>query len=259
MIKYIIYIKNIVKIMKEKNGFHFNRNFKKRKYKCNIIKRNIFLLFYNNKINNIVMHILLIFCSFITVSNKSLYNFRNLKSDSEITLTIKGSGNQLILNSDFISQNSFDSTSCEILINNIPQEFQNSFEYYLPDEDENIINIKWNIPITNCDYMFYQMSNIIKIDISKFDSSEVVSMNQMFAECSSLTSLNLENLDTSKVTEMVKTFSRCILLTSIDLSSFSTSSVNNMGYMFDYCDSLESLNLNNLDTSHVVNMYNIFI
>ena len=53
----------------------------------------------------------------------------------------------------------------------------------------------------------------------------------MFEFCSSLTSLNLSNFNTSNVVDMESMFSNCGSLTSLDLSNFKTSNVVDMRYM----------------------------
>ena len=152
------------------------------------------------------------------------YFFRTIISNesiSEITITIEGNGNQYILNNQEVEGYSFNNIPSEVIINGITKDYQNSYEYELLSE-ENIITIKWNYSITNCDVMFYQMTRIITIDLSKFDSSNVISMYKMFSQCTSLISLNLNNLDTSLVTDMRDIFSDCSSLKVLDLSEFKT-------------------------------------
>ncbi len=48
--------------------------------------------------------------------------------------------------------------------------------------------------------MFSGCNNIIEMDLSKFDTSQVDIMTDMFLGCSSLTSINLSNIKTSRVT-----------------------------------------------------------
>ena len=54
----------------------------------------------------------------------------------------------------------------------------------------------------------------------------------MFGHCSGLTSLNLSNFDTSNIVDMSLMFVGCSKLTSLDLSSFNTSNVIKMTQMF---------------------------
>ena len=69
----------------------------------------------------------------------------------------------------------------------------------------------------------------------------------MFSGCSSLTSLNLSFFDTKNVINMGYMFgdykSGCSSLTTFDLSTFNTKNVRDMQYMFCGCSNLESLNL----------------
>ena len=76
------------------------------------------------------------------------------------------------------------------------------------------------------------MRYLVFVDLSKFDSSKVTSINGMFEGCFSLESIDLSNFDTSKVTDMNSMFYACSSLKSIDLSNFNTSKVNNMRSMF---------------------------
>ena len=50
--------------------------------------------------------------------------------------------------------------------------------------------------------MFWGVSNLITLNLSNFNTSNVTNMSYMFASMRSLTSLNLSNFDTSKVTNM---------------------------------------------------------
>ena len=106
--------------------------------------------------------------------------------------------------------------------------------------------------------MFSGCVDIIEIDLSHFDTSNVIDMGYMFSGCSSLTSLNLSNFNTSSVISMDKMFYKCSSLTFLDLSNFDTSKVTNMSDMFYKCYSLTSLDLSNFDTSRVISMNNIF-
>ena len=58
-------------------------------------------------------------------------------------------------------------------------------------------------------------------------------MNNMFSECSSLQSLDLSSFDTINVINMNNMFLNCILLESVNLLLFNTNLVNNNGiYVF---------------------------
>ena len=113
--------------------------------------------------------------------------------------------------------------------------------------------------------MFFYCYSLISLDLSNFNTSEVLFMDCMFYGCSSLISLDLSNFDTSKVTIMSYMFFNCSSLISLDLSSFDTSQLyavagDELGMigMFAYCYSLTSLNLFNFNISKEIDINGIF-
>ena len=107
-------------------------------------------------------------------------------------------------------------------------------------------------------YSEQKIKNILELDLSNFDTSQVTYMQSMFFGMSNLTSLNLSNFDTSNVTKMSFMFSEMSSLTTLNLSNFDTSNVTNMQYMFRDMSSLTSLNLSSFNTSNVTDMNNMF-
>ena len=112
--------------------------------------------------------------------------------------------------------------------------------------------------VTNMSNMFYGMSNLTTLNVSHFNTSKVTDMSLMFHDVRNLTSLNLSNFDTSKVTDMHNMFYGMSNLTTLNLSNFDTSKVTSMGLMFYGMSNLTALNLSNFDTSKVTNMGNMF-
>ena len=107
--------------------------------------------------------------------------------------------------------------------------------------------------------MFKGLINIQEIDLSEFDSSQVISMAHMFEGCSNLKKINFGNMDTSNVKNMEYLFYGCSELENLDLSNFDTSLVINMRYMFALLFDLKYLALSeNFKTSNVVNMAYMF-
>ena len=185
-----------------------------------------------------------------SITSNSRMNIRKIFSISEITITIKGTGSQYVLYSGFIYLQN------ETIINGI---IQNKSLYQYPlNNDYNNITMRWAYKLKNCSYMFNNLQNIIAIDLSGFDSSELTNMKDMFYGCTSLTSINFHNFNTSSVTYMGFVFDTCTSLTSVDLSSFNTSNVLDMNAMFDDCHSLISIDLSHFDTSKVTDLNYMF-
>lgn len=116
------------------------------------------------------------------------------------------------------------------------------------------------IPInaTSCFKMFEACRKLKTLDLSRFNTKNVVDMGSMFFECENLMSLNVSNFNTSKVTNMDYMFNDCCSLTTLNISNFGTSKVTSMIKMFANCERLKSLDLSNFDTSEVTDMYYMF-
>ena len=153
---------------------------------------------------------------------------RKMQQSSEITIMIKETGQQQIFYS------SFSPKPNNITINGNLQNTINS-KYNMNTPNSNITMI-WNSKLKDCSYMFNECKQIVKINFSNFDSSEVTTMEKMFYNCRGLIKINFKNFNTSRVKNMNDMFAFCSSLTSLDLSSFDTSSVTEMMNMFSNCE-----------------------
>jgi|GEM_PF-5128352 len=107
-------------------------------------------------------------------------------------------------------------------------------------------------------FYFKNSSNLVSIDLSGLDTSEVTDMTSMFCDCSELETVDVSRLDTSNVESMKAMFSSCENLKTIDVSSFDTSNVTDMTDMFANCLKLETIDVSSFDTSNVTDMVGIF-
>ena len=182
----------------------------------------------------------------------TIKNIRNLNNYiSEIHLVVKGSGKQRFLDRDF------NTNPSEVIVNGISKG--NSCKK-LSDLEQDINNVilKFDKKINSCNLMFYNLENIIEIDLSYFDASEVTNMRSMFYDCKNLEKINFGNINTSSVENMFALFYNCQQLTSIDLSNFDTSKVNNMQWMFGNCINLKFLDLSNFVNLNICDMQSMF-
>ena len=83
--------------------------------------------------------------------------------------------------------------------------------------------------------MFKGLSNIVKIDLSNFDTSKISNMGYIFFGCSSLISINSNHFETSSVINMNYLFYGCNSLISLYLSNFDKS-INNFKYNINDCN-----------------------
>ena len=219
---------------------------------CILLKTKI--IEYKNKIIPLLLKYFIIVNLIIQViSKKSDTNKnRNLDLLNEIIIKISGTGTQNILSPSYSKSQPY-----EVLINGISSSFSDKKVSNL-ENDENYITMKWNYKVQDCTDMFLYLTNLIEVDLSSFDASELTTMNFMFDGCKNLKSINFNNLYTPLLKNMGGSFYGCESLIYLDLSSLDTSSVSIMGSTFFNCKSLKSINLSNLDTSKVMSFEYMF-
>ena len=112
-------------------------------------------------------------------------------------------------------------------------------------------------PIVSTSLMLYG-KYIKSIDLSSYNTGNIVNMNSMFEEKDSCNTyeLDLSNFNTSNVTSMNSMF-RSSKSSNLDLSSFDTSKVTDMGYMFDVFRG-NAINIVKFDTGNVTDMQSMF-
>lgn len=116
------------------------------------------------------------------------------------------------------------------------------------------------IPInaTSCRKMFYGCKSLENINLSRFDTKNIVTMCCMFMNCKNLKQLDLSRFSTGNVREMTHMFFRCSSLKQVNLSGLDTHNVEYMGQMFYGCESLKQLDLNSFNTEKVFYMGEMF-
>ena len=71
-------------------------------------------------------------------------------------------------------------------------------------------------------------------------NDNITNCNSLFEECSNIMSLDFTNFDTSNVNDMAGMFSKCRKLKEIKgINKFITNKVTNMAAMFQLCKDLE--------------------
>ena len=190
----------------------------------------------------------------ITNFSSFLFHFYLLiiltNENSEIKLSIQGTGNLEFINSNFYKEPSQVKVNGEIKAScKKTCEFENSPNEVIINFDENLNSGK---------NMFNGMSNILEIDLSNCQFSQVSSMEAMFCGCSNLKKINFGNIDTSSVQNMYQLFHGCVSLTTLDVSKFNTASVTSMKKMFAVCEKLISIDITNFNTQNVLDLEDMF-
>ena len=170
--------------------------------------------------------------------------------NSEIYLVIKGKGEQNLL------YNYFDIEPSEVLVNGVKDDSCSKICNLVGDKNK--ITLKFDTQIESCYTMFYELDNIIEIDLSNFDASKVIDMRYMFKSCSNLEKIEFGNINTPSLKNMCAMFGSCSKLKSVDFSNFDTSKVTDMGYLLSGCSKLEKIEFGNINTSSVEKMDYLF-
>ena len=110
---------------------------------------------------------------------------------------------------------------------------------------------------TSLNYLFEGNTNLININASNWDTSNIKSLRAVFGADSNLVSVDFAGWDVSKVTTFYAMFDACVKIENIDVSKWNTSSAINMAWMFNR-NNLKSLYVSNFDTSKVTNMFAMF-
>lgn len=98
---------------------------------------------------------------------------------------------------------------------------------------------------------FINCSKLKEIDLSNLNLDNVTNMSGLLRGCQNLTSINFGNFNANGVTNLERTFYNCYSLTSLDLSKFTTSNLTNLYYTFYGCRSLRHLDIRNFDFTTV--------
>ena len=149
-------------------------------------------LYMGNKFMNLIILLIQFLFLFCQCAQENI-----LWKMSEITLEIKGSYNATILRENFLQKyNPYE-------IDIIDSIYNSSYDENCTNNSERfIVKIKWNYTSENINKMFRNNDNIISIDLSNFNSSQIRDMSYLFCGCSSLKSINFDNFDTSNVVDM---------------------------------------------------------
>ena len=145
-------------------------------------------------------------------------------------------------------------------INMIKDGYKWKIDYDFKKNGKYKFIIAFNNNISNMRGFFEDCSNVISLDFTNFDTSNVTDMAGMFNECHKLKEIKgINEFITNKVTNMSGMFQKCYELEYLDLSNFDTSNVTDMSFMFNKCHKLKEIKgINEFITNKVTNMRTMF-
>ena len=103
----------------------------------------------------------------------------------------------------------------------------------------------------SCCSMFCECENLKSVDLSKLDTSNVLSMEMMFCCCEHLDEVDISNFNMAMVKNTRGMFAGCENLVFLDLSGLDMANVTDMSMMFTNCCRLKGVKVSNLSVSQV--------
>ena len=208
------------------------------------------------------------------------YPFLNLSNLKTFKL---GSNMSMLSNSSMILGGNFISPNCDVIIEDNSFNKETSTNYRnlnvntLTIGDNSLTNLTFfgldNAKIkkltvgenfgknfTDSGYLFRNNYYVEEVDLSKMNSSNLISTQFMFNECKTLKKLNIDNFDFSNVHTLYNMFYKCENLENIDFSRIKSSPKieNFVDGMFIDCLKITSLDLSNFDLSYTKTARNMF-
>lgn len=112
---------------------------------------------------------------------------------------------------------------------------------------------------TNLIKLFFKNGNLVSVNVSNWDTSQVTDFTQAISLTHNLESIDVSNWDTSNVVNFFAMFDESYKIKVIDVSKWNTSSAENMNWMFCRCSSITTLDVSKWNTSNVKNMAHMFM
>lgn len=116
----------------------------------------------------------------------------------------------------------------------------------------------WNTSSVNAmNGMFMYCENLKTIDVSKWDTSNVTTMDSMFSS-SKMPTIDLSSWDFSSVSDMSSMFSNAETSQIIFPTQMNSTKLTDMRSMFSGCSNLENIDVSGFNTENVTNMAYLF-
>ena len=142
---------------------------------------------------------------------------------------------------------------CTMSINNKVIPF--CYKYKFPAPGNYTIKYTFQKPLIQTSFMFNDCVCLKKVDLSKFDTSNLTRLMAMFQTCENLESITFFNSPIEKVTNMNFFLMRCSKIKSISLSNFNKEITVTMDNCFTSCKKLETVDLSNFKAKVVSASY----
>ena len=118
--------------------------------------------------------------------------------------------------------------------------FNSLFQYDISLTDISAIS-NWDVSnVEDMRDLFLGDSSLIDVDLSRWHTPKLIYIVDLFADCVNLTSINISNFDTSNVISMAYAFNS-VKVVELDISNFDTRKVKSFKRMFNNSTSLKHI------------------
>lgn len=120
-----------------------------------------------------------------------------------------------------------------------------------------INNIDFSM-VSQFDNCFSLVKNVTEIDLSRIDTTHLISLRYAFNSSQKLEKIILPEFK-NEIIDIDRAFASCKNLKNINFEKIKlANSVSNISYLFSSCSSLETINLSNIDFSKIRNITSMF-
>ena len=110
----------------------------------------------------------------------------------------------------------------------------------------------------NSNYLFSALADLTDVDLSHFDTSEVIYFSRMFQNSKNIQALDVSHFVTKNGTNFRAMFQNLTYITELDTSNWDTSNATDYSYLFQGCGKLSKMDTTVFNSKRVSNTETMF-
>lgn len=172
-----------------------------------------------------------------------------LLSEDRVYFCQKGPNYYLVSEENMIFPNKFDCNLNvkKIILDNVIFDCDNlCYMFYNNELLQEVIFKNVNIEkVKDLEGLFNNCINLVKVDITGLDTSNVNGFSRLFYNCKSLKELDLSSMNIANGYYFNNMFYNCISLEKLDISTWSNEHIISIMNMFKFCNKLKNIDISN--------------
>ena len=175
-----------------------------------------------------------------------------LLAEDRVYFCQKGNNYYLVSEENMIFSGDFAEFACilnvkKIILDNVIFDCDNlSYLFYNNELLQEVVFKNVNIEkVKYIEGIFNDCINLVKVDITGLDTSNVNVFSRMFYNCKSLKELDLSSMNISNGYYFTDMFYNCISLEKLDISTWYSEHICSIRNMFKFCNKLKDIDISN--------------